>query len=161
MKLLERLLLLAFGAVIGAVGMYYAFPSWFLSSPFDVSVSAPAQAEVGSAFPISFRVVNGASDIELLSNLDIPDAFFAVFEVMSVTPEASQDSPEGGLGSQTWYFERSMEPGAEIEVVVQVKAHEPGTHLGHFELCNAREECFTHDLSIQVDATSDPPLGSG
>ena len=125
--------------------------SVWTSPSLDVRVEAPASAGVGRVFLVTVFVSNPHSEATSLGNVDIPNEFFASFEVVSVTPTAtSGESPVGGFGSKTWYFDYELPPLASENIVLEVKAIARGRHVIEFYVCNSTEECSPVAKSIEI-----------
>lgn len=120
------------------------------SPMLDVRVEAPTSAEIGHVFLVTVFVSNPHSEASSLGNVDIPNKFFDSFEVVSVSPRATSESPVGGFGSQTWYFDSELQPLASGNVVFEVKAIARGRHVIEFEVCNSTEECSPVAKSIEI-----------
>lgn len=139
-----------FTTIVVAVAAGVAITYLYTGPAPAVSVALPDAAVVGTGFTIVVDVSNPHSENVALGNLDIPDRFFESFEVSSVAPEASAESPIGGFGSQTWFFDMELEPGASQRFTLSVTPIRPGTHVVEFDVCNSFEDCTRFVGAIDV-----------
>lgn len=143
--------LAGFIAGILATVLFAAALLIFWTGPIlDVSVSVPESVEMTETFDLIIHAVNPHGEVVALDNVDIPESFFDLFEVVSVTPEASSSSPVGGMGTKTWYFEIDVLPQGETSVVFKLKPLKEGQHVIDLEVCNATEDGSQIVKSITV-----------
>ncbi len=93
----------ATAAVLVIAGVI-AFGMWFTGPQLIVQVEMPDGVIRGEPFVIEIEASNPHSEAIELDNVDFPNGVLDYFEVVDVKPLASDDSPVGGLGSQTWSF---------------------------------------------------------
>ena len=137
------------GAVVTILGAL-TIVFWWTNPSLDVGVEIPASAELGGPFSLNIIALNPHSELATLDNVDIPNAFFESFEVVSVKPTPSEDSPIGGFGTQTWYFEIEIPPTATKTVTFEVRPTASGRHVIEFEVCNSTEDCSSVAKAIEI-----------
>ena len=137
-------LLLAVGALF-LVGLYFSGPS------LAASVDAPEEVVQGEAFELRIAIENPHDEDVEFDNLDIPDAFFEVFELISLVPGAGSD-PVGVFGSQTWFYDRPLASKDRLDLSLQLRGLVAGDHIQEFSVCNDYEDCTPLLLSIRVVA---------
>ncbi len=79
----------------------------------SVRISAPNSILVGETFALVLHLSNPHSEPVTLDSVEIDNAVFATFEVISVTPEPSKPSQSFGpesFGWEYWTFQRVFEP---------------------------------------------------
>lgn len=116
----------------------------------DVSVSIPESVEMSDTFDMVINAQNPHPEIVALDNVDIPDSFFELFEVVSVSPQATPGSPVEGMGTKTWYFEIDVQPMETTTVVFVLRPLKQGQHIVNFEVSNATEDNTEVVKSIKV-----------
>ena len=115
-----------------------------------VNFTVAETAWVSEPFVVRLETSNPHDEAVVLSSVDIPNRFFEPFEILSVSPAASPDSPVGGFGSQTWYFEYTVQPGQNKTVELSVRPKKLGTHVLEFAVCNGYEDCTMVTRAIEV-----------
>ena len=98
-----------------------ALAFWWTSPLPDIGVEIPTSVELGASFSMNIVAFNPHSKLVTIDNVDIPSAFFESFEVVSVTPIPSEDSPIGGLGTKTWYFDLEVPPTTTKTITFEVR----------------------------------------
>jgi hypothetical protein len=93
---------------------------------------------------------NPHSSFVILDNVDIPSAFFESFEIVSVAPMPSEDSPVGGFGTKTWYFELEVPPTTTETITFELRPNARGRHVLEFEVCNSTEDCLSVVKAIEI-----------
>ena len=135
---------LAIGFVLGVaatIAGVIAVTVLFTGPALFVKASAPASAMLEGPVVITIEVTNPHDETVILDNVDVPNKFFQNLDIVAVRPNPSPESPVGGLGSQTWYFEISVPPQETRTVELDVVAKNPGTHVAEFKVCNSYEDC--------------------
>jgi len=127
-----------------------AFFTLVTGPELSVRVSAPTSALVGKPFKVVLLVSNPHNEAVTLHSVDIDDEALEELRVVAVVPEASQDSPVGGFGYQTWYFEEEMPPASEKTIEFEFVAHSPGSHQIPFDVCNWYQDCSRTPISLVV-----------
>ena len=133
--------------ILGVMGIAF----WWTSPLLAVTWEIPASAKLGGSFSMDIVAFNPHSELATLDNVDIPDAFFELFEVVSVTPTPSEDSPVGGFGTKTWYFDLEIPSSTTETITFQVRPTARGRHVIEFEVCNATEDCSLVAGAIQIE----------
>lgn len=134
-------------ALAGLVGL-----GFLLTGPqLDVQVSLPDSALRNEAFAVTIEIANPHAETVELDNLDIPDRVFDRFEVLDVDPAASPESPVGGLGSQTWFYDLPVEPGGRQTVELTVRGTRSGAAVFEIDVCNEREDCTSVARPVLVE----------
>ncbi len=133
--------------VIMAIIIVVAF---FIRPQLAVDVTVAEAVRIGEPFVVRLETSNPHEEVVELDNIDIPDRFFEAFEVLSVSPAASADSPIGGFGSQTWFFDSAVQPGENRTVELSVQPNELGNHVLELEVCNGYEDCTMVTRPIAV-----------
>ncbi len=133
-------------AIAGAI----AIGLWFTGPQLIVQVEMPDSVIRGEPFVIEIEASNPYSEAIELDNVDFPNGVLDYFEVVDVKPLASDDSPVGGFGSQTWYFRALLQPGDHRTVAFTVRAIQVGTPVIQFYVCNGYEDCTTVVRPIRV-----------
>lgn len=139
----------ALGVVSTLVGLF-AVVLIFSGPRLAVALEVPEEIVVGQEFAVTVAVSNPHQESVVLDNLDIPNSFFEIFEVVSVSPAASSDSPVGGFGTQTWYYDRTLDPGGTYEIVLMLRPLEAGSHPIDMDVCNSYEDCTSLVTSLTV-----------
>jgi len=137
-------------AVLAAV----AFETVFTGPELSVRVSAPTSAFVGEPFKVVLLLSNPHSEVVTLDSVDIDDEALQELRVVAVVPEASPESPVGGFGYQTWYFEDAMPPASEKAIEFEFVADSPGPHQIPFDVCNSYQDCSRTPISLIVADSS-------
>jgi len=135
---------LAIGFVLGVavtIAGIFAFVSLFTGPSLIVKASAPASATLEGPVVITIEATNPHDDPVILHNVDVPNKFFQNLDIVAVRPSPSPESPFGGIGSQTWYFEISVPPQETRTVELDVVAKHPGAHVAEFSVCNPYADC--------------------
>ncbi len=135
--------------VVGIAGVI-AIATFFTGPMPAVSVQLPEEVVLGDEFPLTLDVSNPHSEDVVLDNVDIPNRFFETFEIVSISPAPSEGSPVGGLGTQTWYFDRELSPGGSYQITLNLKALKSGIHPVEFDVCNSYQDCTTFVGVIEV-----------
>ncbi len=124
--------------------------AFFMGPQLAVDVNVAETVRIGEPFVVRLETSNPHEEAVELGNIDIPDRFFEAFEVLSVSPAASADSPIGGFGSQTWYFDSAVQPGQSRTVELSVQPNKLGNHVLELEVCNGYEDCSMVTRPIEV-----------
>ncbi len=135
---------LAIGFVLGVavtIAGVIALAVLFTGPALIVKASAPASAMLDGPVLITIEATNPHDDPVILDNVDAPNKFFQNLDIVAVRPSPSPESPVGGFGSQTWYFEISVPPQETRTVELDVVAKHPGAHVAEFRVCNSYEDC--------------------
>ena len=139
------------GTTAALVVMAIVIINVFLIWPqLAVNVTVSETARVGEPFVVRLETSNPHDEAVELGNIDIPNRFFEAFEVLSVSPAASTDSPIGGFGSKTWYFHYTVQPGQNRIVELTLQPNKPGSHVLELEVCNRIEDCTMVTRPIEV-----------
>jgi len=117
-----------------------------LSVEFDV----PRAVTVDEPFLLNIVIGNPHSQTLQFSDLDIPDRFFEIFDLDSIAPLPSADSPIGGFGTQTYYYERDLDPGASYAIELKLAATQAGNHVIEFDICTSNQDCARIARAIGV-----------
>lgn len=144
------------GGFLAGVGLFVA-AAWIWYGPdspgttyFAVEVEAPAQAVVDQPFTVQVHASNPHALPLQLSDLDFPDAVFSFLTHESSTPAATLDSPVGGLGTQTYYYEAPVQPGALLQVELKFVPTKAGRGILQFDVCTGDQACTNVTRSILV-----------
>lgn len=143
------------GFLLGVVSTVVALTAVFavLTGPrLAASLDFPSEIFVGQDFSMTVVLSNPHQESVVFDNLDIPDGFFEVFEIVSVSPSASSGSPIGGFGSKTWYYDRALDPGGTYDVVLVLRPLAAGTHPIEMDVCNSYEDCTSLVTAVTVAA---------
>lgn len=111
-------------AGIGALVLFGRMPSGI-----RVGVEAPERVRVGESFRICARVHNEGKSRVRLGDLDFSKKYLGGIAIRSSTPPWSSSSSDF-LGATSYSFGQSVEPGAELEIVLQAQALRPGDWAG-------------------------------
>ena len=135
--------------VVGIAGLI-AFGIFYTGPMLAISVQLPEEVVLGDEFSLTVDVSNPHNEDVVLSNLDIPNRFFETFEIVLISPAASEESPFGDFRTQTWYFFRELNPGSSFQIIVNLKALKSGIHPVEFDVCNYYQQCTTFVGVIEV-----------
>ncbi len=136
-------LIATFIAIVAAV--------YFFTGPqLAVNITVAETVWVDEPFVLRLETSNPHDEAVELDNIDIPNRFFEAFGILSVSPAASTDSPIGGFGSQTWYFDHTVQPGQNRIVELTLQPNKPGSHVLELAVCNGYEDCSTVTRPIEV-----------
>jgi hypothetical protein len=71
-------------------------------------------------------------------------------EILDVSPATSDDSPLGGGGTETWFFEHPLGPGASVIVLFEARALDVGRHVIELAACTFEQDCASvaHVLNV-------------
>ena len=136
--------------VVVAIAGLIAFATFFTGPMPAMSVQLPEEVVLGDEFPLTVDVSNPHTEDIVLGNIDIPNRFFETFEIVSISPAPSEESPVGGFGTQTWYFLWELSPGSSFQIIVNLKALKSGIHPVEFDVCNSYQDCTTFVGVIEV-----------
>ena len=140
-------------AVLGIAGVI-ALLTWFTGPQLIVQVEMPDGVIRGEPFVIEIEASNPHSEAIKLNTVDFPNGVLDYFEVVNVKPLASDDSPVGGLGSQTWFFGALLQPGDRRAVEFTVRAIQVGNPVIQFDVCTFTD-CTTLVRRIRVSQQPD------
>ena len=151
-----RVFMFGFAAGIGTAVLALVLLAMVWTGPkLAVQVSMPKV--VGAKTPFTIEVVVGNPHDEELSfsDLTFPDRVLEKFRIESLSPPASTESPVGGLGIQTYFYELTLPPESEEAIEIVVLPTIPGSHLMEFDVCNAFQDCVTTLRRIQVSPATE------
>jgi hypothetical protein len=151
---LQKILIGITLGMILAISILVAFVTLYSGPELSVRISAPESVPIREPFRVSLHLTNPHSEAVIFDSVDIDDSVFETFEVVSVTPEATEDSPVGGFGQQTWFFERTIQPAGEETVEFEFVANSAGSFQLPFDVCNSYQDCSRTPLSIRVVAST-------
>ncbi len=143
---------LAIGFVLGVavtIAGALALVFFFTGPALMVTASAPASATLVGPVVITIEATNPHDDPVILHNVDVPNRFFQNLDIVAVRPSATLESPVGGFGSQTWFFEISVPPQESRTVELDVVAKHPGAYVAEFEVCTSYEACSLMVVPIE------------
>jgi hypothetical protein len=129
---------------------FLAIAFLWTSPSLDVGLEIPTSAEPGGSFAMNVVAFNPHSEVATLDNVDIPNAFFESFEVVSVTPTPSEGSPVGGFGTQTWFFDLEVPPTTTKTITFVVRPTAQGHQVIEFQVCNSTENCSSVVKAIEI-----------
>ncbi len=136
-------------AVLAFVGAI-AVTVWFTGPQLTIHVQMPDSVTAGEPFVIEIEASNPHSEAVELDNIDFPNGVLDYFEVVDVKPLASDGSPVGGFGTQTWYFKALLQPEDHHTVEFTVRAIQAGTPVIQFDVCTGYAGCTTVVRTIRV-----------
>ncbi len=143
---------LAIGFVLGVavtIAGVLALGFFISGTALSVKASAPASATLDGPVVITIEATNPHDDPVILDYVYVPNKFFQDLDIVAVRPSPSLESPIGGLGSQTWYFEISVPPQETRTVELDVVAKHPGAHVAEFSVCNFYGDCSLMVVPIE------------
>ena len=137
------------GCVATSIGII-ALGVFWTSPALDASAEIPDTVAIGTTFLMPVSAFNPHDQMVVLDNVDIPNEFFESFEVVSVSPTPTEESPIGGFGTQTWYFEIEVAPGATETAVFELRPIAKGRPVIEFTVCNSTEDCSAVVQAIEI-----------
>ncbi len=143
---------LAIGFVLGVavtIAGGYALLTLFTGPVLIVNASAPASATLEGPILIAIAATNPHDDPVILQFIDVPNRFFENLEIVAVRPSPSPESPVGGFGTKSWFFEITVAPHETRTVELDVIAKHPGAHVAEFDVCNFYGECSSIVVPIE------------
>jgi hypothetical protein len=138
------------GCVVTILVLGILMIAFWTSPMLDVGVEIPTSAELGGSFAMNIVTFNPHAKLITLDNVDIPNAFFESFEVISVTPSPTWGPPVGGLGTKTWYFDLEVPPTTTKTISFEVRPTARGRQVIQFEVCNSTEDCSAVAKAIEI-----------
>ena len=146
------LALLVCGVVVGVVltGGFSILGS-AIADPENVElgVIAPNSVAVGQTFSVLIPVRNTAAENQVLDSIDITEDYLAGILIDSADPMFI-DTFEI-IGYQSYTFERSIPPGAELMVQFRAQALDAGDYQGEIDICiNGPGNCTTKNVQTTV-----------
>jgi hypothetical protein len=133
---------------VALVAFVYAFNGPQLA----INTTVAETVRIDEPFVVGLETSNPHDEAIELSNIDIPNRLFEAFEVLSVS-SASEDSPIGGFGSQTWYFDHTVQPGTNRVIELSLRPKQLGTQVIEFDVCNGYEICTMVTRPIEVQGS--------
>jgi hypothetical protein len=119
-----------------------------------VTISSPDVVVIGDTFAITITARNPHAQELALDNIDVPDRVLEHVAFLGVSPQASEDSPLGGGGTQTWFFETPLGPGGSAGVTIQARALEVGRQIIELSVCTFEQDCASVVRELDVVAGS-------
>ena len=117
-----------------------------------LEVTMPDRVVVGDPFSIALNARNPHPDELELDNIDVPERVLEHVAFLGMSPQASEDSPLGGGGTQTWFFETPLGPGASAGVTIEAQALEVGRHVVELAVCTFDQDCASVVRELDVVA---------
>jgi hypothetical protein len=128
-----------------AYGVFYSGPE------LSLVVVTPEAAVAGEPFQVELRLTNPHTEPVTLDSVEIDEEFFQRFELRSVSPDPSDDSPTSMFGHRSWAFGHVVEPAATETVVFELLTPSRGTFQLPLRICNEYLDCSGTPLSIRVE----------
>ena len=132
------------------VGVIVIFTVLSTRPQLAVNVTVAEAVWINEPFIVRIETSNPHDEAVELDNIEMPNRVFEVFEVLSVSPAASPDSPVDSFGIQVWYFESMVQPGQTQTVELTFQPNKPGSHVLELAVCNSYESCSAVTLPIEV-----------
>ena len=133
-----------------AVGAVFALGVFFVRPELAINVTVAETVRLGEPFVVTLETSNPHDEAVELNNIEMPSRVFEAFEVLSISPAATADSPMNIFGLQVWYFESIVQPGQTQTVELTFQPNKPGTHVLEMKVCNGYEDCSAVTLPIEV-----------
>ncbi len=133
-----------------AVGAVFALGVFFVRPELVINVTVAETVRLGEPFVVTLETSNPHDEAVEFDNIEMPNRVFEAFEVLSVSPAASPDSPTDIFGIHVWYFESMVQPGQTQTVELTLQPKQPGSHVLELTVCNGFEDCSTVTRSIEV-----------
>ncbi len=143
------LLGIAAGVALAFAAMF-AFVIFFTRPQLSVRISTPDSVLVGETFSIVLHLSNPHGEPVTLDSVDIDNAVFATFEVISITPEPSEASPITIMGQKSWAFQRILDPATTETVEFEFRANLVGSYQIPLDICNYYQDCSRIPVPILV-----------
>lgn len=131
-----------------AVAGVFAYIAFSGPAPFAVSVDAPDSVTVGEEFELAVTVQNVHDTAAQLGSIDIYDSFLDGFDVVSVSPEPTEEL--GVLDFRSFYFEEELGVNESTVVVYTLKAAQAGLWSGDVDCCTPSENFSTATAVVRV-----------
>jgi hypothetical protein len=141
---------IAAGIVVTFLG-FVAYGLLYTGPQLSLRVNAPESVAAGEPFQIELQLTNPHPEAITLDSVDIDESVFEIFEVTSVTPAPSEESPLSVLGQRSWVFDRIVHPGGSETVVFELQAPSPGTFQVPLQVCNGYQDCSGTPISVRVE----------
>jgi len=136
--------------VVLAVGAVFALGVFFVRPELVINVTVAETVRLGEPFVVTLETNNPHDEAVELDNIEMPNRVFEAFEVLSVSPATSPDSPTDIFGIHVWYFESMVQPGQTQTVELTFQPNKPGTHVLEMKVCNGYGDCSAVTLPIEV-----------
>ena len=139
------------GTTLGAIIIFLVIVNVFFIWPqLAVNVTVAETVLVGEPFLVTLETSNPHDEAVELDNIEMPNRVFEAFEVLSVSPAATADSPVNIFGFQVWYLESIVQPGQTQIVELTFQPNKLGSHVLEMKVCNGYEDCSAVILPIEV-----------
>jgi len=146
-----RGLFIGIGVGIAAVVACIAALVTFYSGPeLSLQASAPEAAHSGQPFKVRLQLSNPHDESVTLDSIDVDDSVFDTFEVLSVEPTPTSDSPISIFGQTSWSFYLDFDPGEQRTVEFELVTSDSGTFQLSFDVCNTYQDCSRNLLTVNV-----------
>ena len=143
------------GVVAGialAIGSLFLYVALFSGPELTVVARVPSVVDTRSSFILHLEVDNPHDEIVYLDSIDIDSESLEGLEVVSVSPEPSENYHLPGFDQQSWSFGKSVSPGGRLDVQFELRALQSGVHQISLDSCNSYQDCSrTH---AQFEASS-------
>jgi len=146
----RRVLVGVAGAIVAVVA-FFTYALLYNGPELSLRVAAPESVPAGQSFQIELYLTNPHPEAIELDSIDIDEAVFETFEVTSVTPEPTDESPLSVLGRRSWEFDRVVHPGGSETVVFELQTRSQGTFQLPLEVCNGYQNCSGTPISVRVE----------
>jgi hypothetical protein len=105
-----------------------------------VTINSPTDVSVGETFKLDVTVRNERQGKVLeLSDIDIADEYFNAFTVVSVTPTPKTEMHVPIDNSQSFTFDRKIQPGKTQVFTWELRAEKPGIFRGDVDVCEGMQ----------------------
>lgn len=139
--------------VVGIAGLgHYAETS---SPPFVVRIHAPLHTEVGETIPVHVQVSNPTDQVLTLDNIDLASKLLDGFRVSTVDPPHT--SSTGGLGSNTFWFSKTIASDGTLNFTFFLEAVKAGVWTGNVKFTNPSLSFVTSTVTIRVHEAGKQP----
>ena len=99
---------------MSSVGSYAPEPK------LTAAINLPDEVVVGEEFELLVEITNPHDKPVVLGSVDLESSFIRGFEVVSVAPNAVEDTDY--FSYQRWNFSKSIEPGGSLTVKFRLRA---------------------------------------
>ncbi len=134
---------------VGAVAYWYFVDE---PPPFVVKIDSPDTATNGEQINLVVEISNPTHEELDLGSIDIYDSLTDGFAIVAVDPPP--DSRDDIYDFTTFYYARSLAPGASFEVNLALEARSIGVWTGDIDCCTPQEKFVTTSHTIVVTDSS-------
>ena len=101
----------------------------------ELFIDSPTSVKKGQEFNIITTITNTSNKAQELVSIDIDDNYLDGIVILSTTPNYSDVLYVPIDDTQSYSFNKTIEPNSEINIEFRAKAIKSGTHRGTIDFC--------------------------